>query len=622
MIQELSAPVSIPDHELLRLIGRGSYGEVWLARNIMGVYRAIKVIRRSSFDSSSPFERELSGIRRFEPISRTHEGFVDILQVGWSEKEACLYYIMEAADDVALEQAINPETYVPKTLGKALAQVKRFPVEQVAQMGMALCQALDHLHRQGLVHRDIKPSNIVFVNGAVKLADIGLVTESENARSFVGTEGFIPPEGPGTKQADIYGLGKALYEIASGRDRLDFPALPADLPSFADGDQFLELNEVLIRACRQSAANRYASVRDMYEDLALLVSGSSLRRLRLLERRWEKTKRIAIITGASVVGVAILAFPIIQERQHSEEIRERQIGVRSANGINKMGAGDLPGALVEFSEIFKLEEHKKERLLANQIRIGSILAQTPKVSQMIFSQGRVSSLSFHPNPAQKQILAVGKAENSRKCLIFDLLTSEAVGKPIEGGSIGQAAFSPDAGHLIVADGGSARVINLHSGAESSIEHPRGIAFTAFSHDGERFATACSDGVGRVWNTKTREKVFDLVGHRGSVRCIEFSRDGKWILTTSVDETARLWDALTGAPGPVLQHPDWVIHGAFSPNSEYVVTGGHDNWARLWNVRTGEELPTLMKHDDVVMQVGFSPCGMIIITGSTDGTVRL
>ena len=80
----------VPDHELLRLIGQGSYGEVWLARNIMGVWRAVKVVTRASFDSDRPFEREFAGIQRFEPISRTGEGLVPILHVGsYREKESC-----------------------------------------------------------------------------------------------------------------------------------------------------------------------------------------------------------------------------------------------------------------------------------------------------------------------------------------------------------------------------------------------------------------------------------------------------------------------------------------------------------------------------------------------------
>ena len=48
----------VPDHELLRVVGRGSYGEVWLARNVMGSYRAVKVVYRCQFEESRPFERE------------------------------------------------------------------------------------------------------------------------------------------------------------------------------------------------------------------------------------------------------------------------------------------------------------------------------------------------------------------------------------------------------------------------------------------------------------------------------------------------------------------------------------------------------------------------------------
>src|SRR5205085_6833048 len=52
------------------------------------------------------------------------------------------------------------------------------------------------------------------------------------------------------------------------------------------------------------------------------------------------------------------------------------------------------------------------------------------------------------------------------------------------------------------------------------------------------------------------------------------------------------------------------------------TAGYDGWARLWKVATGEELPTLMKHDDLITRVAFSPDGATILTASNDSTVRL
>ncbi len=64
---ESSPAISLPDHQLLQCIGRGSYGAVWLARNSMGMYRAVKIVYRNAFDNEKPFQRELSGIRIFKP---------------------------------------------------------------------------------------------------------------------------------------------------------------------------------------------------------------------------------------------------------------------------------------------------------------------------------------------------------------------------------------------------------------------------------------------------------------------------------------------------------------------------------------------------------------------------
>ena len=92
------APFAVPDHTLLRRIGKGAYGEVWLARNALGTWRAVKFVRRSSFDDDKPFEREFAGIQRFEPISRSHESQLNILHVGRTED--AFYYVMELADDM------------------------------------------------------------------------------------------------------------------------------------------------------------------------------------------------------------------------------------------------------------------------------------------------------------------------------------------------------------------------------------------------------------------------------------------------------------------------------------------------------------------------------------------
>src|SRR6266545_3344663 len=102
-LQNSFAPLplpAIPDHELIRLIGRGSYGQVWLARNAVGTLRAIKVVYRKTFNTDRPYEREFSGIKKFEPISRSHESLIDVLHVGRNDGAGYFYYVMELADPV------------------------------------------------------------------------------------------------------------------------------------------------------------------------------------------------------------------------------------------------------------------------------------------------------------------------------------------------------------------------------------------------------------------------------------------------------------------------------------------------------------------------------------------
>src|SRR5207245_5441793 len=130
-----SRPV-VPDHELLRRIGGGSYGEVWLARNIMGTYRAVKIVYRKTFANERPFEREFRGIQKFEPISRSHESQVDILHIGRNDEAGYFYYVMELADDLHLEQDIQPDLYLPKTLKNVLAHRGRLPFAECLQIAL------------------------------------------------------------------------------------------------------------------------------------------------------------------------------------------------------------------------------------------------------------------------------------------------------------------------------------------------------------------------------------------------------------------------------------------------------------------------------------------------------
>jgi len=310
----------IPDHELLRCIGRGSYVEVWLARSALGFHRALKIVYRATFDSDRPYEREFEGIRKFEPVSRSHQSQVDILHVGRNDAAGCFYYVMELADDQQTGARIDPAQYEPKTLRSELKQRGRLPFQECRDIALALTTALGHLHKHGLVHRDVKPSNIIFVNGLPKLADIGLVATVDATCSFVGTEGYLPPEGPGSPQADLYSLGKVLYEISTGKDRREFPELPVSADANDDETGTRELNEIILRACEKDVRKRYTSAEQMREELLLLQAGRSVRHLRKVEYRLAVMTRVGVATGAALVLAAIAYFGAIQQARRASRL--------------------------------------------------------------------------------------------------------------------------------------------------------------------------------------------------------------------------------------------------------------------------------------------------------------
>jgi tetratricopeptide (TPR) repeat protein len=350
----------IPDHEMLRCIGQGSYGEVWLARSAVGTWRAVKVVYRQNFKDPRPYEREFAGIQSYEPVSRTNEGLIDVLQIGRSDAEGYFYYVMELADSAAdltvaepgaepskSEQDVrsfveapakfDPDAYIPKTLSRVILQRGRLSYEECLTLGLTLNLALGHLHRHGLIHRDVKPSNIVFINGVPKLTDIGLVTDVAGAESFVGTEGFIPPEGPNSSQADLYALGKVLYEASMGKDRNQFPEPLTQLGLDADSRSLMELNAVLVRACAPDPKERYHRAEEMNADLALLHNGESVRDKHVLARR------VRLLTRVALVIVAVLILAVVP---YSFAIREA--GMARASAIRANVEASKSAAVAQF----------------------------------------------------------------------------------------------------------------------------------------------------------------------------------------------------------------------------------------------------------------------------------
>eukprot|EP01031_Cornospumella_fuschlensis_P012878 gene12878-15735_t len=155
---------------------------------------------------------------------------------------------------------------MPHTLGLQMRQEKRMSADKCLKAGAHVAEGLHYLHENKLIHRDVKPSNLVFIDGACRLADIGLVALL-GQRSFVGTEGFVAPEGPGSAASDIFSLGMVLYEASTGKDRLDFPDIPSCSETGDNLDVWRRLHRVICTACAPKAKDRYNNAHEMALDL-------------------------------------------------------------------------------------------------------------------------------------------------------------------------------------------------------------------------------------------------------------------------------------------------------------------------------------------------------------------
>jgi WD40 repeat protein/serine/threonine protein kinase len=664
-------PVRVPDHDLLRRIGRGAYGEVWLARSVPGAYRAVKIVRKSSPELGRSYEREFEGIRRYEKISRGHEGLVDVLHVGLVPSGECFYYVMELADDVQtaipLANSASPDSYRPKTLRDLRKDEGRLPITRCLDIAARLAGALSQIHNAGLVHRDIKPSNVIFVEGQPKLADIGLLASASEDCSFVGTEGFVAPEGPGTVQADIYSFGKLLYEMATGLDRTEFPKLPA-LPAVSkeEMEEFAELNEVLLRACDRKPENRYSSADELRRELLFLQGGRSVRKLRLLERRASVARKVSLITaGAALVAITAYFGSFRQFQRAQEAERKARATVESlqlSNSEDYFRRDDSSTALAMLAHLVRQNPTNRvavERLLAALTwrnftlpRIEPILTSgRPRMalfnrndSELVtatfdgvlqtwdtatgrqlatnkFLDGRISWIDLSQDG---RLVAVAGSGYSAIVDASTLQPTVPLMKPTTN-RVASVHFSPNQKWLISAGtDGTTRLWDVQTGRQVGLDirTRSSIRHATFSPDSSKVAAGLRNGEIRLWEVPSGKALDIVLRHKSIVWKVQFSPDGKLIATASDDHEARLWDASTGALFAVLPHKNCVVDVNFSPDGTKVVTASEDLTAVIWEVATGKPIGNPLRHRNWIRQANFSPDGQRVVTSSEDNTARL
>jgi serine/threonine protein kinase len=147
--------------------------------------------------------------------------------------------------------------------------------------------------------------------------------------------GYLAPEGPGTTQADLYSLGKVLYEISTGLSRREFPALPEDIATAADRQHLSELNAVVVKACQVDPVDRYVSAEDMRQDLALLHRGRSVRRKRIIHQRLVFSAKV--LSALAVTGLLLIGGFFFRDARNSSPSQHKRTENPEVARLCKLG---------------------------------------------------------------------------------------------------------------------------------------------------------------------------------------------------------------------------------------------------------------------------------------------
>lgn len=265
-------------YELLGIIGEGAYGAVHLARK-GGRWCAVKCVRRTPDDPDGMrFAREWRGVQTASRLPSI-EGFAAVRDAHMAADGNSFFYAMDLADD---EYGLppSPDHYRPRSLASVIDAEIALPLADCLDIGIRIADALVQLQKRHLVHRDIKPGNILFFGGKATLADVGLLADTREAASLVGTPGYVPPEGPGFTAGDVYGLGRTLWRISTGRPPAD-ASLPPCPEAEVESPYFWQWMALLGRATARNPALRHRSAKALLKDLRRLR-----RTMRMRRHRW------------------------------------------------------------------------------------------------------------------------------------------------------------------------------------------------------------------------------------------------------------------------------------------------------------------------------------------------
>ena len=272
-------PETVGRYQLLRELGRGMMGVVYLAKDPdLGRDIALKIIQLPQ--GATPAERASFEQRFFSEAQSaarlTHPGIVIVHDVGRDATSGALFMALQLLPG--------------QTLDHLLKSRKRLEWQEALRITRKVAEALEHAHSEGVVHRDIKPANIMILpSGDPKIMDFG-IAKIETGRltatgQFIGTPLYMSPEQamarPVDGRSDIFSLGSVLYEMLTGTPAFDGESVTRILfqlmstepepPSARVPAISPAIDNILRRCLAKDAALRYPNAQALANDITAII---------------------------------------------------------------------------------------------------------------------------------------------------------------------------------------------------------------------------------------------------------------------------------------------------------------------------------------------------------------
>ena len=324
-------PVRLGRYQVVRLLGEGSFGTVYLARDSeLSRDVAVKVPRAPALATSGQLEALLAEARLAAALR--HPAIVGVYDVGRDE-DGSVFIVLEYVEGTTLSGL----------LGQGRVEVSRW-----AGLIASIADAVHHAHEAGLVHRDLKPANIMIdARGMPRVADFGMaITEAlqtDMAGEVAGTPTYMAPEqvrGEAhrlDRRTDIWALGVMLYQgltgqvpfIAADRAALFDDILHRDPkpPCQIDNSIPRELERICLRCLFKRMPDRYSSSIDVADDLRAWLTASPAGSRRSAKGR--RPGEDASANSAQVVPKGLRAF----DKQDAEAFLDLLPGPRGRDGL-------------------------------------------------------------------------------------------------------------------------------------------------------------------------------------------------------------------------------------------------------------------------------------------------